>query len=72
MSGQIVVPFSLKEIATRCGRSKSTVYKWKYRGRKNRHTGLRVYPEFTWLPSGEWGMTQSQYDEFVAALNRKP
>lgn len=64
--------FTLKTIAKQLGCDVSTVYKWRSLGRKQAYMNGRSYPEFTWLPSGEWGMTQEQYDTFVADLNRKP
>lgn len=68
----IVMPVPLSEIAKRLHVHVKAVKKWRTHGKKNVHTGERIFCEFTWLPSGEWGITQQQYDDFLKRLNEKP
>lgn len=72
MTRPFTVGVPLKAIAKQLGCSTKTIREWKLKGRKNPYTEERVFPEFTWLPTGEWGMTQEQYDTFLAKLNEKP
>lgn len=69
---ELTMPVPLARIAKMLDRSVSTVWKWRKIGRKNPHTDERVFPEFTWLPTGQWGMTQQQFDTFIELLNEKP
>jgi hypothetical protein len=48
-----------------------TIRRWNREGRINPFTSERIRCSLTALPSGGWGITERQYDEFIKALNER-
>lgn len=63
---------TLAEFAKKMNRTADCVYKWMLHGRLNRFTNETIKCKMTRLPSGAWGVSQSQYDDFLRRLNVKP
>ena len=69
---ELEIPRALRFVARQMKVTTESIYTWRSIGRRNPHTREQIYCQFTRLPSGEWGITQSQLDDFIRRLNEKP
>ena len=69
---ELEIPRALRLVARQMKVTTESIYTWRTIGRQNPFTREQIYCEFTRLPSGEWGVTQAQLDDFISRLNEKP